>query len=93
MKYKFTFNYLTISFTSLLLVLVLLSSCKGDSKESIQNGDFKIEFLFEMDGCKVYRFKDGTRYVYWSNCSGNIQSRHYQGKSGYVNVETLTNVH
>jgi hypothetical protein len=33
-----------------------LTSCKGS--------DFKIEFLFEKDGCKMYRFKDRGRLFY-----------------------------
>lgn len=94
MKQKFSTNRLTLAFASLLLAVVFLSSCKGDAKESIQDGDFKIDFLFEKDGCKVYRFKDGGRYIYWSNCSGNMQSNYYQstGKSGYtVKMESFTN--
>lgn len=80
-----------------MLAAVFLSSCAGDAgdaKESIQDGDFKIDFLFEKDGCKVYRFKDSGRYIYWSNCSGNMQSNYYQstGKSGYtVRMESFTN--
>lgn len=77
-----------------MLAAVLLSSCKGGAKETVQDGDFKIEFLFEKDGCKIYRFKDGSRYIYWSNCEGNMQSSYYQstGKSGYtVHVDSFTN--
>ena len=94
MKHKFSINCLTLACASLLLAVVFLSSCTGNAKESIQDGDFKIDFLFEKDGCKVYRFKDGGRYIYWSNCSGNMQSNHYEstGKSGRtVRMESFTN--
>jgi hypothetical protein len=94
MKNKFSINQLTLVFTSLLLAVVFLSSCKGDARESIQDGDFKIDFLFEKDGCKIYRFKDGGEYVYWSNCSGNMQSNYYEsnGKSGHtVRMQSFTN--
>lgn len=61
----------------LLLILVLFVSCsRGEPQQSTQQGDFKVELLFEMDGCKVYRFVDGLRVVYWSNCAGKIQYDH-----------------
>ncbi|CAM1372672.1 Probable lipoprotein precursor [Tenacibaculum litopenaei] len=53
-----------------LLAFGLFIACKGEAKETEQVGDFKIELLFEKDGCKMYRFKDGKRYVYWSDCRG-----------------------
>jgi len=56
----------------ILLVALLTFSCVGDAKESVQDGDFKIELLFEKDGCKMYRFSDGGRNIYWSNCSGKL---------------------
>lgn len=93
MKHKFSINCLSLAFASLLVMVVFLTSCAGDAKESTQDGDFKIDFLFEKDGCKVYRFKDHSRYIYWSNCSGHMQSNFYQstGKSGYtVRMESST---
>ena len=34
----------------------------------------------------MYRFKDGGRYIYWSNCDGRAEYSYYQstGKSGYT---------
>jgi hypothetical protein len=78
----------------MIIALFFLSSCAGEAKESIQDGDFKIEFLFEKDGCKIYRFRDNGRYIYWSNCSGNMQSNHYKstGKGGYrARMDSFTN--
>lgn len=57
----------------LLLFIVGLVSCKRDAQQTEFSGDFKIEFLFEKDGCKIYRFYDG-RYVYWANCAGKVSS-------------------
>ena len=72
-----------------ILLFLGMTSCKGDAKNSIQDGDFKIEFLFEKDGCKMYRFKDGSKYIYWSNCDGRTEYYYYQstGKSGYIDYE------
>jgi hypothetical protein len=77
----------------MLLASAALTSCNGDAKESTQDGDFKIELLFEKDGCKVYRFSDGGRYIYWSNCQGNLQSSYYRstGKNGHtVRMQSFT---
>lgn len=60
----------------LLLVAVLFSftSCKEDAQSTVKTGNFELEFLFEQNGCKMYRFKDGGRYIYWSDCQGKTQS-------------------
>ena len=43
------------------------------------NKDYTVEYLFEHEGCKVYRFKDhnstGTYYVYFTNRNGEAISR------------------
>lgn len=33
------------------------------------NTTYTIEYLFEHDGCKVYRFFDMGHYVYFTNCN------------------------
>jgi len=59
-----------------VLMCFVFTGCnhRGSSKDSVQDGDFVIEFLFEKDGCKMYRFKDGRRYIYWANCSGRVSA-------------------
>jgi len=34
------------------------------------NATYKVEYLFEHEGCKVYRFYDRGEYVYFTNCNG-----------------------
>ncbi|WP_164466381.1 hypothetical protein [Chryseobacterium carnipullorum] len=77
------------------LTLFFLSSCtKNFSKEKkvenkknekIENKTLVIqpEFLFEKDGCKMYKFTDEHRRVYWSNCSGRTEYKS-SFKSGAV---------
>lgn len=36
------------------------------------NATYKVEYLFEHDGCKVYRFHDMGHYVYFTNCQGDV---------------------
>lgn len=49
------------------------------SEPARNNQDFTVEYLFEHDGCKVYRFLDrtnlGTYYVYYTNCNGDVVAR------------------
>lgn len=70
-------------------MVVIFTGCVEDAKESIQNGNFVVEFLFEENGCKMYRFNDGGRYVYWSDCRGNTQID-YKSKSGDHPIDVVT---
>ena len=38
------------------------------------NVTYKVEYLFEHDGCKVYRFRDNGNYVYFTSCKGETTS-------------------
>jgi hypothetical protein len=40
------------------------------TKPSSNNKDYKVSYLFEHDGCKVYRFVDGFNAVYFTSCQG-----------------------
>jgi hypothetical protein len=68
-----------------ILLAITLTGCVKEAKQSVQNGNFTVEFLFEQNGCKMYRFKDGGRYVYWSDCQGKAQSD-YSTQSGKTRV-------
>lgn len=68
--------------SALLAIATLI--CIGCNKEAVSTetkGEFKIEFLFEHEGCKVYRFNDGGHYIYYSDCRGQIHSE-YTTRSG-----------
>lgn len=80
-------KYLLITIFSISLL-----GCKEDAQTITQNGNFKVEFLFEHDGCRMYRFKD-VRTVYWSDCRGKIQSDYTtsNGKTSQTHYEeTIT---
>ena len=77
----------------LLLTTLTLVSCKKEALEKTKEENFEVEFLFEKDGCKVYRFYDG-RYIYYSDCRGKIDYSYNQnnGKSSTTkHVQTLNN--
>lgn len=59
----------------ILLAALILAGCDKDP-ESVQmaGSDFKVGRLFTVDGCTVYRFYDGGRNVYFTNCPGQANS-------------------
>lgn len=63
---------------SILIVFTSLSSCRIQQSISAvppdNNKTYKVEYLFEHEGCKVYRFRDFGRYVYFTNCGGEVSS-------------------
>jgi len=66
--------------TRFLALSLILFGCQKEATETVSKGEFNVEFLFEHDGCRMYRFKD-SRYIYWSDCRGQIDNR-YQVKTG-----------
>ena len=55
--------YNTFSASLLLVCSAWLSSCVS-----------QVEYLFEHEGCKVYRFMDMGHYIYFTNCEGDVTS-------------------
>lgn len=99
-KNQFLAGYLNINDMIKKIILVtallcaVLSSCEntGDGIPVKPSGakhysNFEIEFLFEADGVKVYRFYDGGRNVYFTNTKGDVFSNHNEGK---ITVEDQT---
>ena len=59
-----------------LFLLVVSSGCFVAQPVPVRqdladnNKDYKVDYLFEHEGCKVYRFYDRGNYVYFTNCNG-----------------------
>lgn len=72
----------------LLLVGVLLTGCYKDPQSSTTEGSgFNVEFLFEKDGIKVYRFFDGGHSHYFTTTGETINTQQ-SGKNKYEeNIE------
>jgi hypothetical protein len=67
-------------FVLLVLVALVLSSCAkaGVSVQGVavpSGADFEMSFLFEVDGCKVYRFRDAGHWRYFSTGNGRFQGQ------------------
>jgi hypothetical protein len=59
-------------------IAALVSSCYLSLPVAYQvpenNPTYTVDYLFEHDGCKVYRFYDRGNYVYFTNCQGDVIS-------------------
>ncbi|MBK8883906.1 MAG: DUF4884 domain-containing protein [Bacteroidales bacterium] len=79
----------TISFA--IIVIFSLYSCVTGIPLTKQappnNKTYEVEYLFEYDGCKVYRFIDSGHTVYFTNCTGEVTSmRGDSTESRVINV-------
>lgn len=77
-----------------LFVLACISCAKEGTYVPSQNAkaDFEIEFLFEQDNVKIYRFKDLGRTRYFATGNGRMTDSTYKrstGKSSVTEYDTL----
>nr|NLU60008.1 DUF4884 domain-containing protein [Pseudomonas sp. BIGb0427] len=78
-----------------LLLLATLAGCREPDKPAatVVAGTYKVDKLFTVDGCTVYRFLDGGGNKYFTNCSGTTAWSEDSGKGcdpqkGYLVVIT-----
>lgn len=72
----------------LIFAMTFLVACYVNGRKTTYNSrkeQYKVEFLFEVDGIKVYRFWD-NRAVYFTTGTGKC---HY--KDMYTTVQTINN--
>ena len=63
------------------LSCLLLVACTEPAESTVasSNGNIPVEKLFNVDGCTVYRFKDGGYNRYFSSCkSGRSEVTYHQ---------------
>ena len=66
----------------MLVVGLLIVSCRNEPFSTSREGiNVEVEFMFEKDGVKVYRFYD-NRYHYFTT-NGETITTHSNGKSSY----------
>ncbi|MDH6308424.1 hypothetical protein M2451_000735 [Dysgonomonas sp. PFB1-18] len=60
------------------IIAITMSSCYANKPIAQQKPDnnetYRVDYLFEHDGCKVYRFQDRGEYIYFTNCTGDVTS-------------------
>jgi hypothetical protein len=77
--------------TVLFIFALTLSSCTYEAKSIVKtdNSKFNVELLFEIDGCKVYRFFDNG-YKYFTTCNGSVSYKTADKDSKKVQIQTTT---
>lgn len=77
----------------IFLSFLLLTSCSEREKplSKSKHGNFEVEFLFEIDSCKVYRFYDYDA-VYITDCKGQTKYVDYRVNGKVVNSKTIQNL-
>ncbi|MCD8032147.1 MAG: DUF4884 domain-containing protein [Bacteroides sp.] len=78
-------------------VLFLFSSCSPQIPlargQADNNRTYQVQYLFEHDGCKVYRFYDMGNYVYFTNCSDHTTAISNDSVATYVQTFGSRNTH
>ncbi len=61
----------------LLLILMFACACAKSpaSRSATNNVEIPVDFLFEHEGCKVYRFLDAGYYRYFTNCTQTMSTQ------------------
>lgn len=68
-----------------LAAAFVLVGCNKEPEEVTRVGsDFEVGRLFTTDGCTVYRFSDGGRNVYFTNCTGSTCYSYQSSNGKYV---------
>lgn len=62
---------------AIILLITVSESCSlfsypVSTQKPDNNRTYQVDYLFEHDGCKVYRFYDMGNYVYFTNCKGDV---------------------
>jgi hypothetical protein len=65
-------NFMKIYLPALMILLAY--ACGSQKPIAVEqprnNATYQVDYLFEHDGCKVYRFYDRGNYIYFTNCNG-----------------------
>jgi hypothetical protein len=74
----------------ILFCLVALNCVKDPINVSKTNNEnYEVSFLFEFEGCRIYRFHDGGYNRYFSNCRGNTSWIESCGKNCSRSMEVI----
>ena len=80
------------SIVGIMAVIFGTLTITGCAKGSIgihqtNNSNFTVEFLFEYDGCRVYRFDDNGATHYFTKCVNSSESSTLQNLDKDTNAE------
>jgi len=93
MKTKTKFWAMIATVLLAVFIFIGMASCENTAKQQVEvnNSNFNVELLFEVDGVKVYRFKDAGYSRYFTTPSGTVSWDEKHGKTNVsMEVEGLT---
>jgi hypothetical protein len=71
-----------LGLTIFFFVLVVFTACEKQAQSStIKGNNIEVEFLFEQDSVKVYRFYDGGYHYFTTR--GETMTTQRKGKTSY----------
>jgi len=75
-------------------IMVAAVACYEDpvSTSISSNSNVAVSLLFEHDGCKVFRFRDGASSYYYTNCRGETMGTRSCGKNCVRKVRVPTHL-
>ncbi len=65
---------LLLAFSAIFLISCGIMRQPVTTTVPVNNKSYQVDYLFEHEGCKVYRFQDMGHYVYFTNCVGDVTS-------------------
>lgn len=93
MKTKTKFWAIVSAVLLAVFIFIGITGCENTAKQQVEvnNSNFNVELLFEVDGVKVYRFKDAGYNRYFTTPSGTVSWDEKHGKTSVpMSVEGLT---
>ena len=83
MSNPFTFLKAILGITIFFWILVAFAACTKSPQSTVTKGnDIQVEFMFEQDSVKVYRFMDNGYYHYFTT-RGETMTTQSAGKTHY----------
>lgn len=75
---------------AIIISLIAIVGCTKQAESTVAVGlEFKVDKLFTVDGCTVYRFTDGGYNRYFTNCHGSASWNESCGKNCTRTVEIV----
>ncbi|MCK9435401.1 MAG: DUF4884 domain-containing protein [Candidatus Cloacimonetes bacterium] len=75
-----------LQFYILVLFALLFTGCAGKAIRTTSAGEgYQVDFLFEIDGTRVYRFEDAGEYIYFASRPSTFTRK----KSGDATIPVL----
>jgi hypothetical protein len=88
-------KYISIAVWALYLSIAIFfltintAGCKSTSEKTIKINQYEVEFLFEIDKCKMYRFYDAGRNHYFLTAPGETSASWNDGDNNRTeNIQT-----